>query len=185
MRERSVRSSGASGSSCACPGASAKPMARPAASAITQALVPKPPRERPSASRSSRRAELPPFCGLVVGTDAGAVEKGHPQLDAAPLLRQFQQAFPDAVAVPAPEGLLAHPPRPQFRRDVPPGRPFLVPPDDGRDGPAQVVMLGLVRRTAPLDQRRQLVPLLVRQDPVLGSTAHPIDMGQNSGTDRP
>src|SRR5215217_1475596 len=89
------------------------------------------------------------------------------------------------MAGPAPEGLLCHPPRSQFRRDVPPGRPFLVPPDDGRGGPAQIVMLGLVRRTAPLDQRRQLVPLPVRQDPVLGSTTHPIDMGQNSGTDRP
>src|SRR3954470_7698800 len=136
MMARKVSSSGAKGSSCSCPGASAKPMSRPASSAITQALVPKPPRERTCASRASRRAELPPFCGLVVGTDAGAVEKGHPQLDAAPLLRQFQQAFPDAVAVPAPEGLLGHPPRPQFRRDVPPGRPFLVPPDDGLNRPA-------------------------------------------------
>src|SRR4051794_4709268 len=61
MRERSVRSSGASGSSCACPGARAKPMARPEASAITQALVPKPPRERPSPSRASRSAAVPPF----------------------------------------------------------------------------------------------------------------------------
>ena len=40
---------------------SAKPSARPEPSAITHALVEKPPRERPSASRSSRSAEEPPF----------------------------------------------------------------------------------------------------------------------------
>ena len=42
---------GASGASCAWPGARAKATARPWPSAITQAFVPKPPRERPSASR--------------------------------------------------------------------------------------------------------------------------------------
>src|SRR4051794_5848027 len=55
------RSPGASGSSCAWPGASAKATAQPRPSAITHALVPKPPRERPSASRRSRSREVPLF----------------------------------------------------------------------------------------------------------------------------
>ena len=54
-------SPGASGASCACPGASTKAIARPRASATAMALVPKPPRERPSASRWSRLALDPRF----------------------------------------------------------------------------------------------------------------------------
>src|SRR4051812_49020707 len=38
-----------------------KATARPSPSAITQALVPYPPRDRPSASQRSRCAEEPPF----------------------------------------------------------------------------------------------------------------------------
>src|SRR5215217_6980914 len=59
VRKRSR--TGAIGSSLAGPGARAKPIVRPAPSAMTQALVEKPPRERPSASRWSRSAEAPPF----------------------------------------------------------------------------------------------------------------------------
>src|SRR5215211_2686810 len=58
---RKLSRTGAIGSSLAGPGARAKPIARPAPSAMTQALVEKPPRERPSASRWSRCAEAPPF----------------------------------------------------------------------------------------------------------------------------
>jgi hypothetical protein len=48
-------------SSCACPGARAKATARPALSAITQALVPYPPRERPGASPAPRSVGAGPF----------------------------------------------------------------------------------------------------------------------------
>src|SRR3954453_3746736 len=54
---RKLSRTGAIGSSLACPGASAKPIARPEPSTMTEALVEKPPRERPSASRWSRCAE--------------------------------------------------------------------------------------------------------------------------------
>ena len=63
-------STGASGASCAWPGASTKPTARPWLSARATALVPKPPRGRPSrrfaernrlTSRWSRPALDPPF----------------------------------------------------------------------------------------------------------------------------
>src|SRR3954464_14530219 len=141
MRERSVRSSGASGSSCACPGARAKPMARPEASAITQALS----RNRRATGRAPRvrRAllRIPPFrrtCGLVVCSDAGAVEERHPSLDPATLLRQLQPPLPGAQPRPATEGLRGHPPRAQpsrdlASRDLAPLRTAIVPPDDRLD----------------------------------------------------
>src|SRR4051794_30305164 len=55
------KSGTACGSSCAWPGARMNATARPSPSAITQALVPYPPRERPRASRVSRSADEPPF----------------------------------------------------------------------------------------------------------------------------
>src|SRR3954454_3111010 len=180
MRERSVRSSGASGSSCACPGARAKPMARPEASAITQALVPKPPRERPSPSRASRSAAVPPFwphlrpCG---GLGYWCRRGRHPGLDAATPLRRLQQSLPDAQPRPAAEGLRRHPPRAQFHRDLAPFRAVVVPPDDRLNRATQVVMLRLVWRTARLDQRCKHLPLLIRQNLRPVSIRHPDQMG--------
>ena len=66
------RSGMACGSSWAWPGARMKATARPSPSAITQALVPYPPRERPSASRVSRSAGVTLFGRpgrLLVGPD--------------------------------------------------------------------------------------------------------------------
>src|SRR3954451_3273940 len=89
-----------------------KATARPSPSAITHALVPYPPRERPSASRSSRALLLAPFfprpppcgepgCWCHRETSS---EKRHPKLDAA-LLGQEQQPLPDTQVGPADEGL--------------------------------------------------------------------------------
>ena len=63
------------------------------------------------------------------------------------------------------------------RRDVPPWRTFPVSPDDGLDGSAQIVMLGLVRRTALLDQWCKCLPLLVRQSTIPSSITPPSDIG--------
>jgi len=53
------------------------------------------------------------------------------------------------------------------------------------DRAAQVVVLGLVRWAASFDQRREHLPLRVRQNlcPVLVN--HPPQMGKSSRTDRP
>src|SRR3954454_6249450 len=91
------------GSSWAWPGARMNATARPSPSAITHALVPYPPRERPRASRSSRAVLVaPPFFfrarRLVVSPDAGAVQNRHPKVDPAllgQLLGQEQQPLPD------------------------------------------------------------------------------------------
>src|SRR5215213_4995195 len=130
----------------------------------------------------ARRAVLPfPLfgrtCGLVVGSDTGAVEERHAGLDAAPPLRRLQQSLPDAQPRPAAEGLRRHPPRAQFRRDLAPLRPVVVPPDDRLDRAAQVVMLRLVWRTARLDQRCKHLPLLIRQNLRPVSIRHPDQMG--------
>src|ERR1700712_2158034 len=165
MTARKASSSGASGSSLACPGARAKPIARPDASAITQALLPKPPRERPTASRLSRCAEDPLFGrsrGLLVGSDGGAVKESHPHFEATTLLRQFQKTFPDPPMTPAVEHLRSHPPWPQLSRYAAPLGAVLVPPDDRLDRPAQILGFGLAVRAARLDQRCKLIPLRVR-----------------------
>src|SRR3978361_161155 len=112
MMLRKASRRGARGSSWACPGAREKPIARPEPSAITQALVPKPPRERPTASHSSRWSEDPPFGrsrGLLMRPNAGAVEKRHPQFDAALLLGQLQETLPDPHMTPAVEHLRTDP----------------------------------------------------------------------------
>src|SRR5690242_10571098 len=147
MALRKLSSTGAIGSSWAGPGASAKPIARPEPSAMTEALVEKPPRERPRASRLSRSAEDPLFCrtsGFLVGADRGAVEERHPQLDPPALLRLFQQTLPHAMVAPADEGLRRHPPRPQMGRNAAPFGAIVVPPDDCFDGAPEVLMLRLM-----------------------------------------
>jgi hypothetical protein len=116
----------------------------------------------------------------VVRPDAGAVEERHPGLDPAAPLRRLQQPLPGAQARPAAEGLRRHPPRAQFGRDLAPFRAVVVPPDDRLDGAAQVVMVGLVRRAARLDQRREHLPLRVRQHTQPISICHAQQMGQIS-----
>src|SRR5215217_1218278 len=144
---RKLSRTGAIGSSLAGPGARAKPIAWPAPSAMTQALVEKPPRERPSASRWSRCAEAPPFgrtSGLLMGPDGGAVEERHPPLDPLAPLRPLQQTLPNAMAAPALEGLCRHPPWSQMRRNAAPFRAVVVSPDDRLDGAAEIAVLGFV-----------------------------------------
>jgi len=114
----------------------------------------------------------------VVRPDAGAVEERHPGLDPAAPLRRLQQAFPGAQARPAAEGLRRHPPRAKFGRDLAPLRTIVVPPDDRLDRAAQVVMVGLVRRAARLDQRCKHLPLRVRQNLQPVSICHPRQMGK-------
>src|SRR5215210_2707326 len=118
-----------------------KATARPSPSAITQALVPYPPRERPSASRSSRSLLVAPFFRarrLVVSPDAGAIEKRHPALDAS-LLGQEQQPLPHAQARPADEHLSRPRPGTKLSRDGAPLGPVLMPPNDRRDCAAQIL----------------------------------------------
>src|SRR3954469_2963467 len=101
--------------------------ARPSPSAITHALVPEPPRERPSASRSSRPLLLAPFFPRpppCVSPDAGAVQKRHPELNPT-LLGQEQQPLPHAQARPADEGLSRSRPGTKLSRDGAPLSPVL------------------------------------------------------------
>ena len=84
---------------------------RPAASAITHALVPYPPRERPSASRWSRSSPEPPFARprrLGLSTDVGPIQIGHAQLNALPLLSQSRKPLPAPKARPADEVWAIH-----------------------------------------------------------------------------
>jgi hypothetical protein len=88
------------GSSCACPGAKRKAIARSAPSAITQALLLQLPRERLSASPEWRCAAAflgerrrPPSDGRARWRRRG----GHAELHAA-CLDQGQQALPHALA---------------------------------------------------------------------------------------
>jgi hypothetical protein len=56
---------------------------------------------------------------------------------------------------------------------------ILVPPDDRLDGAAEVLVLGLVRRAALLNQRCQFSPLSIGQDAITSFVCH----GPNIGTD--
>lgn len=137
-----ARRSGASGSSWAWPGTRTKPSARPPPSAITQAFVSSPPRERQSASRSSRCAPDPLFSTPP----------------------RPSRALPHVQPCPAVEGLRRHPPWPQLRRDAPLLRSVPMPPRNRFDGAAKVMVLRFAVRPAFLDQRIQSFPFLVRQN---------------------
>src|SRR5215213_4071450 len=102
-----------------------------------------------------------PGCFLV-GPDAGAVQKRHPELNPA-LLGEAPQALPHAQARPAEEGLSRPRPGPQLSRDGAPLGPVLMPPDDRRERAAQILWCGLARGPARLDQRLQVHPCSVRQ----------------------
>src|SRR3954470_15964691 len=138
---RRSRSGTAWGSSWAWPGARMKATARPSPSAITHALVPPDQvrgRLRPHASGPAPHAHLAPGCWppffrarrLVVSPDAGAVEKGHPELDPA-RLGQAQPPLPHAQVGPADEGLSRPRPGTQVSRNGAPLGAVLMPPDDG------------------------------------------------------
>lgn len=90
-----------------------KAIACPCPSAITQALVPYPPREQPSAPRCSGWT-ADPHCGgasrLLVGPHAGAVDEDHARRHAA-LLHAGQEAVSDAQPCPADKDLGGPPPR--------------------------------------------------------------------------
>src|SRR5215207_7153411 len=162
---KQARSGTAWGSSWAWPGARMKATARPSPSAITHALVPYPPRERPSASRSSRSLLVAPFFRarrLVVSPDAGAIDEGHAERDAA-LLGQEQQPLPHAQMGPADEHLSRPRPGPQVRGDGAPLGSILMPPEDGRERAPQILGRGLALGPARLDQRLQSHPCSVRQ----------------------
>jgi hypothetical protein len=124
--------------------------------------------------------KIPLFCrtsGFLVGSDRGAVEERHPQLEPLTLLRLLQQTLPYAMVAPTDEGLRRHPPRPQMGRDTAPFRAVLMPPDDRLDGAAEVLVLRLVRRAALLDQRGQLSPLGIGQNAITSFVCHDPNIG--------
>ena len=112
-----------------------------------------------------------------MGSDRGAVEKRHPQLDPLALLRPLQQTLPNAMAAPAIEGLCRHPPWSQMGRNAAPFCTVLVPPDDRLDGAAEIDVLGLVGRAALLDQRSQLSPLGICQNAITSLICHGLNIG--------
>src|SRR5688500_19593188 len=86
----------------------------------------------------------------------GAVQKGHPELDAA-LLYQIEQTLP------ADEGLSRPPPGAQFSGHSTPLGTILVAPENGLNGPPQILRRCLALGTALFHQRLQHGPLRVRQ----------------------
>src|SRR3954470_22355279 len=112
-----------------------KATARPSPSAITHALVPEPPRERPSASRSSRPLLLAPFfprpppCGepeCWCRPETSSRVEPH-------ALGPGEQPLPHAQVGPADEGLSHSRPGTKLSRDGAPLGPVLMPPDNGRN----------------------------------------------------
>src|SRR4051794_3324431 len=142
-----------------------KATARPSPSAITQALVPYPPETGPALHGCPAPLTSPLSSGtgcFLVGPDAGAVQKRHPELDTT-LLGQEQQPLPHAQARPAEEGLRRPRPGTKLSRDGAPLGPVLMPPDDGRQRAPQVLRRGLALGPAYLDQRLQPRPVCVCQ----------------------
>src|SRR5215207_9990641 len=97
-----------------------------------------------------------------MGPDAGAVQKRHPELDAA-LLGQEQQPLPDAQVGPADKHLSRPPPGPKLSRNGPPLGAVLMSPKDSCERAPQILRRGLALGSALLDQRLQPPPLCVRQ----------------------
>src|SRR3954453_12743416 len=164
------RSGTAWGSSWAWPGARMKATARPSPSAITHALVPEPPRERPSASRSSRPLLVAPFfprpppCGEPgCWCRPETSSRVEPHALGPTLLGQEQQPLPHAQGGPADEGLSRSRPGTKLSRDGAPLGPVLMPPDDRRECAAQILWCGLALGPARLKQRLQVHPCSVRQ----------------------
>jgi hypothetical protein len=126
------RSAGATLGSAASPGRSAKASGRPAASHTAQALVEKPPRERPSAfARASLGAG-----GLLVRPDRRGVHQHLRRLGPPHVAQPPEQPRPHAGGRPADVGLRGPPPRPELDRQ---GAPTGV---RSRDGVARVDLGG-------------------------------------------
>ena len=85
-----------------------------------------------------------------MGPDAGAVQKGHPELDAS-LLGHKQQPLPHAQVGPANKGLSRPRPGTQFSGDGPPLGSVLMPLEDGRERATEILGRGLALGTALLD----------------------------------
>src|SRR5215212_5693094 len=119
---------------------------------------------------------------FLVGPDAGAVQKGHPELDPT-LLGEEQQALPDTQVGPAEEGLSRPRPGTKLRRDGAPLGPVLMPPDDRQERAAQILWCGLALGPARLDQRLQVHPCSVRQhrsSPIRSSKTPVITSGSSA-----
>src|SRR3954471_12679677 len=153
-----------------------KATARPSPSAITHALVPYPPRERPSASRSSRCLLVAPFfprplpCGepgcwchretaCQVGPRAVGPRAVGPGAAAAPR----HPGGPSEQVGPANEGLRRAGPGTQLSRNGAPLGPVLMPPKDRRECATEILGRGLALGPARLNQRFQVHPCSVRQ----------------------
>src|SRR4051794_9503366 len=122
---------------------------------------------------------------FLVGPDAGAVQKRHPELNPA-LLGEEQQALPHAQARPADEGLGRPRPGPQVSGDGAPLGPVLMPPDDGRERATEILRRGLALGPARLDQRLQPHPLCIRQHgPSSSKRSKTPVITTSSGSNRP
>src|SRR3954447_15361944 len=120
---------------------------------------------------------------FLMRPDAGAVQKGHPELDPT-RLGQEQQALPHAQVGPqvgpADEGLSRPPPRTKLSRDGAPPGPVLMAPEDGRERAPQILRRGLALGPAYLDQRLQPRPLCVAQHRPSSSKKGKTQEGQNA-----
>src|SRR3954454_3319159 len=146
-----------------------KATARPSPSAITHARSRTPWSHTPHASGpalhgcpAALKSPLSsgPGCCLV-GPDAGAVQKRHPELNPT-LLGQEPQPLPDTQVSPADKGLGRPRPGTQVSRDGAPLGAVLMPPDDRRERAAQILRLRLTLGPTRLNQRLQAHPVRVR-----------------------
>lgn len=115
------------GSSCACPGAMRKPVARPCPSAIGRLWCHSPHGSGQALHEHLARAQIP-FCGtcrFLVSPHSAPVKEGHSQRDAA-FLHAVKQPFPGAGPSPADEDLRRLPGT-QLLRDGPPLGSVLIP----------------------------------------------------------
>jgi hypothetical protein len=114
-----------------------------------------------------------------VCADGRAIKEGHAERHAA-LLDEVEQALPNAPLRPADEQLRRQPPRAEFGRDPAPLGAVLVPPEDRRDGPPQVLGRCLPTRPHLVDQRLPLGPSGVRENLASIPISHAESMGTAS-----
>jgi hypothetical protein len=134
-----------------------------------------------AAARSAKRfasislSAMPPLFfsarRLVVSPDVGAVDEGHAERHAL-LLHQRQQALPDTSLGPADEDLRRQPPRLEIVRHAAPLRAVLMPPEDRRNGPAQLLQRCFAVWPGLLDQRLPHCPDRIREKPAVFTLRH-------------